>query len=314
MRRWTFVAAVLFGAWLSLASGGRALAQTTEPSADDRARAAELKRTGDAAIDSMHYREAVEAYAQAYGLVKDPALLYNRGRALQALGDFPGALEALEGFDATAGAPLKSRVPKLGELIAEVRGKVATLAMTCNVAGARVLLRDTVVATTPLKGPARFNAGAATLEVTAEGYLPYRRNVQLPPGGTLELEVTLVAKAKGAILVLRSPVPGTTAIVDGKVAGNPPLEVVVEPGPHKILARAEGYDETETSAIVVVGERKEVDLSFKKNPGITTKWWFWTGIGVVVAGGASVAAALLTERNPSHGDLAPGIVRAPLGF
>jgi hypothetical protein len=312
MRFWTIVAAFLVGVWLFLASGRQAMAQG-EPSADDRARAAELKRTGDAAMDSLHYREAVDAYAQSYAIVKDPALLYNRGRALQALGDFPGALEALEAFDASAGAALKSRVPKLAELLAEVRAKVATLVMTCNVAGARVLLRDTVVGTTPLRGPARFNAGVAMLEVTADGYVPYRKSLLLPAGGALDLDVTLT-KAKAAILVLRSSVPGTTAIVDGKVVGNPPLEIAVEPGAHKILARAEGYSETETSAIVAMGEHKDVDLAFKKNPGITSQWWFWTGVGVAVAGGATVAAALLIERNPSHGDLAPGIVRAPLGF
>jgi hypothetical protein len=310
----TIARVVLFWAFFSLSFGGSARAQAVEPSAEERARALELKRTGDAAMESMHYRDAVDAYVQAYAITKDPALLYNRGRALQAVGDFPGALEALEGFDASAGPALKSRVPKLGELLAEVRSKVATLNVTCNVAGARVLVRDTVVGTTPLRGPMRFNAGAATLEVLAEGYVPHRRTLQLPPGGTLEVEVSLVAKAKAAVLVLRSSVPGTTAIVDGQVAGNPPLEVVVDPGPHKILARAEGYAETETSAIVALGEHKEVDLTFKKNPGITAKWWFWTGIGVAVAGGATVAAALLIEKNPSHGDLAPGIVRAPLGF
>src|SRR6266849_2378525 len=83
-------------------------------------------------------------------------------------------------------------------------------------------------------------------------------------------------------------------------------EGIVEPGPHKIHTRAEGYAETATSAIVALGEHKEVDLTLKKNPGITATWWFWTGIGVAVAGGATVAAALLIEKNPSHGDLAPG--------
>jgi len=291
-----------------------ARAQGAEPSPADRARAAELKQRGDAAIDSMRYGEAVDAYTTAYAMTKDPALLYNRGRALQALGDFPGALEALEGFAATANAELRARVPKLTELLAEVRTHVTTLVLNCNVAGARVLLRDKLVGTTPLSGRLRFTSGAANLEVTAEGYLPYTKNLVLPGGGVLDLDVTLLSKAKSSVLVLRAPTPGTVAIVDGKVVGNPPVEVVVDPGSHKIVARAEGYADTETSAVVSSGQHKEVDLMLKQKPGITAQWWFWTGLGAVVAGGAAVTAAFLIERKPSQGDLPPGTVSAPVHF
>jgi hypothetical protein len=289
------------------------MAQAPEPSADEHTRAAELKRLGDAAMESLRYGEAVDAYTKAYGLEKDPALLYNRGRAFQAMGDFPAALEALEAFDASANAELKARVPKLAELLAEVRAKVATLALVCNIAGARIVLRDKIVGTTPTRR-LRINAGTASIEVTADGYFPYAKTVELPAGGVLDLQVTLSPKAKGAVLALRAPVAGTTAIVDGKVVGNPPVEVMVDAGSHSIVARAEGYADTKTSFIVSAGERKQVDLSLERKPGITSQWWFWTGLGVVVAGGASLAAALLIERSPSQGDLPPGIVRAPIKF
>jgi len=290
------------------------MAQVSEPATEDRTRAAELKQRGDTAIDSMRYDEAVDAYTKAYAMTKDPALLYNRARALQALGDFPGALEGLEGFARAASPELKARVPRLAELLAEVRSHVATLALSCNVAGVRILLRDKVVGTTPLAGSLRLTAGAAKIEMTAEGYLPYAKTLDLPAGGVLDLDVTLVSKAKASILALRAPVAGTTAIVDGKVVGNPPVEVVVEPGTHRIVARAEGYADSETSAVVSGGEQKQVDLMLKQKPGLTSKWWFWTGLGVVVAGGAAITAALLIERKPSQGDLPPGTVSAPLSF
>jgi len=314
MRFKAVLCSALLATWLVPAWSGLVMAQVNEPSADDRARAAELKQRGDAAIDSMRYGEAVDAYTMAYGITKDPALLYNRGRALQALGDFPGALEALEGFAATADAELKARVPKLAELLADVRAHVGTLVLNCNVAGARVLLREKVVGKTPLSGPLRVTAGAASIEVTAEGYLLYTKNVELPAGGVLDLDVTLLSRAKASLLVLRAPIPGTVAIVDGKVVGNPPVEVVVDPGSHKIVARADGYADTVTSAVVSSGEHKQVDLILSQKPGITSRWWFWTGLGVVVAGGAAVTAALLIERKPSQGDLPPGTVSAPIRF
>ncbi len=289
-------------------------AQGNAPSAEAQARAAELKRRGDAAMDSIHFSEAVDAYAQAYAITKDPALLYNRGRALEALGDFPGALDALEKFDAAASADLKTRVPKLAELLMDLRARVSSLRLTCNVAGARVLVREKIVGLTPLADALRVTQGTATIEVTADGYLPYRNTVTLPSGGALVLDVTLTRGAKTSVLVLRSSVPGTIATVDGKVVGNPPVEVQVEPGSHKIGARAEGHADLETLAVVAQGDQKEIDLQLKPKGGITTKWWFWTGLGVVVAGGAAVSAALLIERKPSSGDLSPGTVSAPIRF
>jgi PEGA domain len=209
---------------------------------------------------------------------------------------------------------LKARVPRLAELLGEVRSRVSVLALTCNVTGARVLLRDKVIGATPFAGPLRFTAGEASIEVTAEGYLPYAKTLRLPPGGVLDLDVTLLSKAKASILVLRAAVPGTNAMVDGKVVGNVPVEVQVEPGVHKLVARADGYEDTQTSAVVSMGERKQVDLNLKERPGITSKWWFWTSIGVCAAGAAAVSAALLIERKPSEGSLPPGTVRVPLTF
>jgi hypothetical protein len=289
-------------------------AQAIAPGPEAQSRAADLKRRGDTAMDSIHFLEAVDAYAQAYAITKDPALLYNRGRALEALGDFPGALEALEKFDAAANADLKARVPKLAELMTELRARVSSLRVTCNVAGARVLVREKVVGVTPLPDALRVTHGTAPIEVNADGYVPYRNTVALPGGGVLVLDVTLTRNAKTSVLVLRSSVPGTIATVDGKVVGNPPVEVEVEPGSHKILARAEGHADLETLAVVARGDQKQIDLQLKPRGGITTQWWFWTGLGVVVAGGAAVSAALLIEKKPSSGDLAPGTVSAPIRF
>src|SRR6185295_7621747 len=101
MRRAKIISSLLLSAWLLPAVVPIAAAQERAPAAD-QARASELKQRGDVAMDALRYGEAVDAYVQAYAISKDPALLYNRGRALQALGDFPGALEALESFSAAA--------------------------------------------------------------------------------------------------------------------------------------------------------------------------------------------------------------------
>src|SRR5262245_56384611 len=93
---------------LTCAAPRIAIADRSAPTEQERSRAAELKKKGDDAMVSLRYGDALAAYEEASALVDDPALLYNRGRALQGLGQFPEALEQLEAFQAKAPPELKA--------------------------------------------------------------------------------------------------------------------------------------------------------------------------------------------------------------
>ena len=132
--------------------------------------------------------EAFEDYKRAYEITRDPALLYNMGRALEALEDYPSALARYEEFSRLASPELRARVPKLDEAIASLRLRVAKLSVVCNVPGARILVRDRTVGDTAAAGEplvVSLVAGAATLEVDADGYAPFVRSVVLPGGSSL---------------------------------------------------------------------------------------------------------------------------------
>jgi hypothetical protein len=276
-------------------------------------RAAQLKAQGDAAMETLHYADALGAYAQAYALSHDPALLYNQGRAQQALGNFPDALTNLERFASEASPDLKARVPKLDDLIADVSRHVAKLAIKCDIRGARILVRDRVVGTTPLAEPLVLDSGFAALEVDAEGYEPYRRQIDLTGGAQTVIEVPLVLKHMAAVLRVSSTAQSAEVFVDGKPFGNAPVEAAVEAGEHKVAVRRAGFEDTETTVLVTAGERKDVTLEPQKNGPITSKWWFWTGVGVVVVGAAVTTAALLIEKPHSSGDsFSPSTISAPL--
>jgi hypothetical protein len=284
-------------------------ASAAQPASDaERARA--LKQQGDAAMHSLRYAEALAAYQASYALSPDPALLYNQGRAQQALGRFPEALANMEAFDRQAPPQLHARVPALAGLIAELRARVATVAIACNVPGARVLIRDTVVGKTPMP-PLGVSAGKATIEIDAEGYFPYRRELELPGGGSLVVDAQLGSRARTGLLVVRTSVQGADVWVDGRALGAAPVETIVNAGTHRITAWHPEWKTTETSAALAVGERKEMTVSLKPR-GITSKWWFWAGVGAVVVTGAVVTTALLTERDPASGDIPPGHVSGPL--
>jgi hypothetical protein len=166
-------------------------ARADTPSKADVARAAELKKAGDTFAHASQFREALKAYDESYALVADPAILYNRGRAHEALGEFPEALDELERFVATAPSDLKSRVPNLEGRVQEIAHNVATLVVECPVAGATVVIRGKTSGTTPLAAPLRLSAGDAAIEVTAAGYKAFQKSATLAGGETTTIPIAL---------------------------------------------------------------------------------------------------------------------------
>ena len=270
------------------------------------------KRQGDEAMIALRYEEALTHYRRAYEATKNPALLYNMGRAYEGLAEFPKALDALEEFSDKAAPDLKARVPKLAELITDVRNRVATLILSSAVPDAEIRLGDRVIGRTkPGQTVFRVNAGPQKLSVSHPDYFPFERPLTLGAGKIETVDVVLASRTAEALLRVNSPVSGAAVVVDGKAIGNVPAETPVKPGQHRIALSRDGYDRAETSVVVAAGEKKDVDVSMAVHETITSKWWFWTGIGVVlVAGGIATYVILTTDKDPTAGTIPPGTVKA----
>jgi tetratricopeptide (TPR) repeat protein len=211
--------------------------------ADGGASAAELKSRADDAMNRGAFASAIFTYRASYALSPSPALLYNIGNAYEHLGDYPHALSYLERFASAAPPTLKERVPHLDQLIETVRGRIARISVRCGVPGARVLVRGALKGTTPLDEAIAEMPGDAHVEVIADGYLPYVRDLVLAAGKEARVDAELT----------------------------PELATRPTPAEHAAPAQAP----------------------------ITTKWWFWTGVGVVVAGGTAAAIVALSKPGSS---------------
>jgi hypothetical protein len=87
-----------------------------------------------------------------------------------------------------------------------------------------------------------------------------------------------------------------------------PVEASLEAGTHVLELRRDGYKPARTSAVVFAGQRKEVAVPLESEPGIFSRWWFWTGVGLLAAGGVALGIALTTEKDPASGTVPPGVV------
>ena len=92
---------------------------------DDEARAKELFDNGSILYDEGRYEEAVAAFEAAYALSKKPLLLYNMASALERMGRWEDALDALNGYRAFATADerdtIERRIRSIEERITERR-------------------------------------------------------------------------------------------------------------------------------------------------------------------------------------------------
>lgn len=281
----------------------------------DQARAATLKKRAGAEMDSLHYADALQDYRDAWDITHEPALLYNEARVLQALQNFPEAVAQLDRFMQQASPELKARVPQLGDLHAELAKHIAKLTVHCSVPDARIIVSGKVEGLTPRTEPLTVNAGSALLEVVADGYVSFQRQINLPAGGALVVEAPLSARdAKGELRIASIP-DESDVLVDGKPIGRTPMEVRVSPGSHNLRVMHAGFRDAMRSTLVVEDETKEVTVTLHEKHAITEEWWFWAGVTVIGAAAVAtvVSVALSTDKPAGHGTIPPGQVSG-LGF
>jgi hypothetical protein len=282
---------------------------------DETSRAAQLKREGNDAMLRMQYVDALAKYQEANRLAPDdPSILYNLGRAYQLVGAFPQALDALERFAALS-PEMRAKVPNFDALFADVRSRVATVTVACHPAPSRalVLLNDKVIAQRCSGDSIRVVAGSARVRVEAEGYVAAAQNVTLKGGSASSLDFELFSASTAGTIQIRSEPQAARIDVDGKPRGSSPLDVTAPSGQHSVRARLDGYEDATIVVDVAAGKRTEAPLlRLDRTPSILTRWWFWGGAALVVAGGTALTIALLTERSAPVGTASPGQVSAPL--
>lgn len=288
-------------------------ADSIEAPASRRQQVQALKAKADSLFRAREYVAALAVYDEAYALLPDARLLYNKGRAFQALGRYGEALEALLQFERQASPELMEQVQGLQTLVDDLRQRVCELHVAVNVPGAEVTLGTEVLGTSPLPVALYVNAGQYRLRVEKDGYFGIERRVTLNGGGVASYEVSLETKAQHAKLIIQSRVPGASVQIDGRPIGQAPTEAVLPPGAHTILARRKDYTDASTQVVLEAGQLRTITLDPLEQPALYERWWFWGGVGVAAAA-AVVTVLVVSSRTNSgtEGDFSPSAISAPL--
>jgi hypothetical protein len=273
---------------------------------------ADPKARGDRAMDEGRFADALAAYDEAAAANPGaPTILYNRGRALEHLGRHAEAYDALVRFRASAPADLLAKVPGLDRLIAEIRAKVALITVRADVAGAEVFVRGRSAFRTPREGPIAVDPGPVAIEIRAPKHAPYSKTLEVAPGETHVVDAVLRPEAALGALRVRPDVPTATVQIDGRPVA-PSTAVPLSEGRHEVVVREPGHEERRLEAFVQAGATTDVDVTLRRDPGLTSRWPFWVAVGAVVVGATVTTIVLLSERSADRGNVDPGRVAAPL--
>lgn len=213
---------------------------------------------GVTALGARRYDAAVEALSESYRTYPSPVALYNLGLAHRELGHFAAAVDAFERYLREAGDQASH------ERVRTVREAVR--AMRERFAEVTLRVSEPGYAVLVDGRPAQVSGDVVTLDpgervlvVSAPHHLPWREALTLTPGQRARREVTLARE---------EPARAGDAVAVAAVA--------TPATPHPREAAPGGVAQ----------------------PAITSRWWFWTGLGVLVAGGV-VAGVLAAHANAS---------------
>jgi hypothetical protein len=257
--------AVALGLLLALAAS-RAEAQTDAQKKEAQA----LQVAGVHLMERGDNEAALEKFASAFRLFPSPKILFNMGRAHQALGQQVEALTAFERFlDEAPYAPKESRA-EATRAVEALRPKLSFLDLDAEDADCKISVDGREVGTSPLPRPLAVMPGAHEVRFEKEGMLAETRAVSPVPGQKLRVYVKLS----------RVPAAATT----------PPPPVVVpavrEPDPRASEPAPKAAPEVVTTAAEPAGA-----------PWQRTAAWVSAGAGVAFLAVGITAQILASSKN-----------------
>lgn len=176
--------------------------EASPPTTPEDSQAAGVARArfqeGMAHFQARRFREAIQSFQLAAQVVPSADLWFNIARAYEELSDPAGLPQAVDYYrrylrdrvDPPDRDAVEQRIVALEERIESHRRAMlerpttGTLRVGATHDGAEVRIGDVPVGETPIAAPLTLAPGRHDLELTREGYVPFRAEVRVDAGGT----------------------------------------------------------------------------------------------------------------------------------
>jgi len=287
----------VFAVVMALSLSGEALAQGQ---GTDARRAFEQ---GVQLLEDARYAEAVSSLERSLAIREVPPVLYNLALAYRGTGAYLRAIATFERFLAVA----PPREPLRGDaaaIIAELRRAIARVRINVQGRASEVRLDDRVISQGDVETSVELDPGRHVVEARRQGYRPAVRALTLSPGASEEVRLDASESPLNARLQIQANVDDAAIVLDGRERGRGRFEGEVPPGTHPLEVSASGHVTDRRDIEVAPGANERVVVTLAQRPSVLTRWWFWTGAAVVVAGLWS--GAWSSSRGPRTRCRAPG--------
>jgi hypothetical protein len=178
------------------------------------------------------------------------------------------------------------------------KGELVPLTVMSTTPAASVSVDGEMVGMTPMDLPVPVTPGDHSIKVTRLGFAPFIDVFSTRGRKEVRLDIELVPVS--GVVHVKASVAGARVLVDGKYAGEAPLDVEVDVGPRAIQVSKGGYKDFFENVMSVAGRESNLDVKleelpagvnpYKPLPPPPAKWyqkgWVW---GVIAASAAAAA-------------------------
>ncbi len=283
--------------------------ESTSERAEAIARARAAYRRGRQWAKKEQWGEALAAFEQAAAEDPAPLVRYSIVYCQRALGRYVAAratakalLAHPKGLAPSYRKELEAYVREFDAIIAEVEVEVSPAGSRLTVDG-RPLVKQGKLYYAGLDEPqsagptgggvlrVRLDPGDHLFRAQRVGFAPVVVRRTYRPGERARVRLDL--EEMPATIVVDASAKDATVRIDEREAGLAPITLQRPAGTYELTVEKDDFETYRISLDLDPGQRTELKAELVPYvPPLYERWWFWTGIGGVVAGGVALSVAL----------------------
>ena len=280
---------------------------------------------------NLRWGDALTEFRRSQRLRPSPGTIYNIGVCQRALGRYVLARETFrdalkQHADGATGTLPTALLTETKTFIGELDRVIANRTFTLLPASAKIAIDGRPLKRVTSNGGTHFLAGVLpagsgartgapefrvqidpgnhVVRLSRPGYSDVVRRLDVRPGssGAVRLEL----KRLPAQLRITSKPARAAVAVDGLDVGLAPLTLSRPAGRYRISVRKDGYVDYNATTLLQPGEQRTLQAPLPlERTSLTERWWFWTGVGVAIAGAILITYAV-TRPDPERPALSGG--------